>query len=494
MSIAASFGDQLEATLEVRNDGVVGTDPERISILEDEKWIDEKLGIIVEDHVEPVIVRRALYVEVIASLHMNYVVYARRSSDSDDKQVLSIDSQLDELRRFAAARGLRIDDEFTESASARSPGRPIFSEIMKRLRTGSVKGILVWSLDRLARNMVDGGALIYVLSEGRLAEIITPEATYTNTGDAKFMLAMQFGAAAKYTDDLSDAVKRGNRKVVEMGKVPGGVPIGYLKTHEHELTPGAGTVVPDPERFDLVKRLWKEVASSNCSISSLWQEARDEWGLTTRPTGNVLAKPVSIANVYHLLRNPFYTGKVIRGGVAHQGEHAPMISEEEFERVQARFRKGAPAHPSHAHYLYSGLLHCGHCGRLLVGERHDKHGHTYIYYRCGRRRAGTYQCHAPAPREEDITEAVVRTFGHVRIQPDFRDWALQALEWWTGDDLTSPEHLVRKAKRALAKAEREMTTLTDLVVDHEGVRAEDIANTTQPPARGRASPRSTDMV
>jgi hypothetical protein len=61
-----------------------------------------------------------------------------------------------------------------------------------------------------------------------------PEATYTGTGDAKFMLAMLFGAAAKYTDDLSDAVRHGNRSVLEKGKVPGPVPLGYMKTHEHE--------------------------------------------------------------------------------------------------------------------------------------------------------------------------------------------------------------------------------------------------------------------
>ncbi len=188
-----------------------------------------------------------------------HCIYARRSSDTEDRQILSIESQLTELRRLAAERGISVTQKFTESVSAREPGRPVFKEVIKAIRAGEVDGIRCWRLDRLARNMVDGGEIIYELSEGRLKEIVTPEATYTNTGDAKFMLAMLFGAASKYTDDLSASVRRGNRTVLEEGKVPGPAPIGYMKTHEHERTPGAGTVLPDPERFDAVRRIWKSV-------------------------------------------------------------------------------------------------------------------------------------------------------------------------------------------------------------------------------------------
>lgn len=131
-----------------------------------------------------------------------YFIYARRSSDREDHQVLSIESQLEVLRELGARKGIEITEELTESASAREPGRPVFSELMRQVKAGKVAGILVWRLDRLARNMVDGGEIIYELTEGRLKQLITPEATYTGTPDSKFMLAMLFGAAAKYTDDL----------------------------------------------------------------------------------------------------------------------------------------------------------------------------------------------------------------------------------------------------------------------------------------------------
>jgi hypothetical protein len=132
------------------------------------------------------------------------------------------------------------------------------------------------------------------------------------------MLAMLFGGAAKYTDDLSAAVKRGNETVVARGKVPGPIPLGYMKTHEHELAPGAGTAIPDPERFDAVKRIWTEFLTGSSGVSDIWRKARHEWGLTTRPRRCALARPISLNNVYNTLRNPFYAGQVSRGASARR--------------------------------------------------------------------------------------------------------------------------------------------------------------------------------
>jgi len=84
-----------------------------------------------------------------------FVIYARRSSDTEDRQTLSIEQQLEELRQLAFQKGIDVQEELTESRSARQPGRPVFSDLMKRVRSGQVQGILVWKPDRLTRNMVD---------------------------------------------------------------------------------------------------------------------------------------------------------------------------------------------------------------------------------------------------------------------------------------------------------------------------------------------------
>lgn len=395
-----------------------------------------------------------------------YVIYARRSSETEDRQVLSLESQLDELRKLATLRGIEVTEELTESASARDPGRPVFNDLLHRVKTGKVQGILVWRLDRLARNMVDAGQIIYEVTEGRLIEIVAPEGTYTNTSDSKFMMTMVFGAAAKYADDLSSAVKRGRSTTFARGKVPGPVPLGYTKTHEHELVPGAGTVIPDPERFDIVKRLWTEALDGATNVSELWRKARDEWQLTTRPTKSELARPIALTNVYAILRNPFYCGLIKRGSEQYRGEHAPMVTQDQFKRLQETLgsKRGAPAHHPMHEFVYHGLLHCGACGRLFCGERHEKGEHVYVYYRCDRRRAGYDRCEAPVIREDAATEGIAELLDHVHVDPTIRDWAFEAIAWWAEDGEITPEKLTNRAKHKLARAEAELVTITDMVI------------------------------
>jgi site-specific DNA recombinase len=395
---------------------------------------------------------------------LRYILYARRSSDRDDLQTLSLDQQVHILRQLALSRDLDVVEEFTESASAKLSGRPVFREVVKRLEAGKADGILVWRLDRLARNLVDGATLIDLLARGRFKEIVTPEATYSSTGDSKFMLAMLFGAAAKYTDDLADAVRRGNRDVLDRGKVPGPVPLGYLKTHVHERSPGPGTVIPDPERFELVKDIFRQILDGNTNVRDVWRRAV-AGGLTIRPTENTLARPVSLPTVHLILRNAFYTGQIERAGVLYKGEHAPMVTRADFDQVQASIgrKRNLVRPPVHHDFLYHGLLRCP-CSRSLVGESHTKRGLTWVYYRCSRRKPGQYRCpEVPIP-EPELTNAIANQLEHVQVDPQIRDWAFEAIAWWA-DGEPSPEKVVRQAKSALARAEGELATMTDLLVN-----------------------------
>ena len=100
-----------------------------------------------------------------------FFLYARKSTDVEDKQVLSIDAQLTELRSFAREQGLDVIEEFIEKQSAKVPGRPIFGQMLRRIERGEANGIVSWHPDRLARNSVDGGQIIYLLDTGKLASI-----------------------------------------------------------------------------------------------------------------------------------------------------------------------------------------------------------------------------------------------------------------------------------------------------------------------------------
>lgn len=154
-----------------------------------------------------------------------YFVYSRKSSEAEDRQILSIDSQISELKRFAARKGLKIATVLTEAKSAKAPGRPVFNSLMERLYRGEADGILCWKLDRLARNPVDGGAIIWAMKEHGV-KIMTPFQTYSQSEDNVVWMYLEFGMAQKYVDDLSRNVKRGLRAKAESGWLPGPTPLG----------------------------------------------------------------------------------------------------------------------------------------------------------------------------------------------------------------------------------------------------------------------------
>ncbi|MEX0910111.1 MAG: recombinase family protein, partial [Candidatus Paceibacterota bacterium] len=103
-----------------------------------------------------------------------YFLYARKSTEDDDKQVMSIEAQLFELREFARKENLEILAEFQESKSAKTPGREQFAIMMTRIEEGEAEGILSWHPDRLARNSIDGGRVIYAVDTSKISSLRFP--------------------------------------------------------------------------------------------------------------------------------------------------------------------------------------------------------------------------------------------------------------------------------------------------------------------------------
>src|SRR3990167_7365599 len=103
-----------------------------------------------------------------------YFIYARKSSESEDRQVLSNPSQIAELKELAKKLNLDvIESPYKEAQSAKEPGRPMFNELMRRVLAGEAQGIICWKLDRLARNPIDGGSVIWAIKQNGI-EIVTP--------------------------------------------------------------------------------------------------------------------------------------------------------------------------------------------------------------------------------------------------------------------------------------------------------------------------------
>ena len=157
-----------------------------------------------------------------------FFLYARKSTDVEDKQIRSIEDQIAELRAFAKQENLNIIDVLIEKQSAKIPGRPIFGEMLERVESGEADGILAWHADRLARNSVDGGRIIYLLDTEKLASLKFPTLWFENTPQGKFMLNIVFGQSKYYVDSLSENTKRGLRQKVKRGEYSGPAPIGYI--------------------------------------------------------------------------------------------------------------------------------------------------------------------------------------------------------------------------------------------------------------------------
>jgi site-specific DNA recombinase len=388
------------------------------------------------------------------------ILYARKSTDREDMQILSIPAQLTELRRFAERSGLAVTEELTESCSAREPGRPVFSRLLQDIAAGRIERLLAWKLDRLARNPIDGGALIHYLGKGLLKELVTPEGTFTGAGDSKFMLSVLFGAATKMTDDLSQGVRRGNRAVHERGRINGPPPLGYIKVRDQPGFRGAGKCMPDPERFEILRRAWRHVLAGE-TPSEVYRKATQSWGLTTRGTRNNPSRVPSLNYFFNILGNRFYAGQIVRWGEVFPGEHESMLSVAEFERIQQVIHRRDAPRPCRHHFLYTGLLRCGACGRLLVGELIKE---RYTYYRCARRREGRERCAEPGPTEAQVTSDIENAIATVTLDRETASWTLEALDCWFGQETDDIDAALRAKKSEVENLDRQLRRLTDLAL------------------------------
>jgi site-specific DNA recombinase len=316
---------------------------------------------------------------------MNYFIYARKSTDEADRQLLSIEAQIAELQEFAQKEQLQVIETLTESRTAKEPGRPMFNDMLRRIEAGEACGILAWHPDRLARNSVDGGKIIYLVDTGKIEALKFATFWFDNTPQGKFMLNIAFGQSKYYVDSLSENVKRGLRQKVRRGVLPGRAPLGYLNDKANH------TVVPDIQKFELVKQLFELYATGDYSLKSV-RDTLSQAGLTS-PSG----KQLSISNTQSILQNPFYYGALKFNGELHEGVQEPAITKQLFDSVQTiMLQKAKPIKENHF-YAFRGLVKCGECGASITSERQKGH----VYYRCTKKMGVCIQKYV---REEVLAE------------------------------------------------------------------------------------------
>ncbi len=355
-------------------------------------------------------------------------IYARKSSESEDRQVLSIDSQVTELKDFARRERLDHATVFTESKSAKALGRPAFNDLLIRINKGEFDTILCWKLDRLARNPVDGGAMIWAVEEGKLKHIYTPQRRFDNSGNDKFWMQLEFGMAKKYVDDLSDNVKRGLKAKLAQGWIPCVPPLGYLNDSVTRQ------IIKDPERFYLVRRMWDLLLSGNYTPNAIVRIASDQWGLTTRSFKRKGGGLLGYSSIYRVFTNPFYYGKIHYGGELYDGAHPAMITFVEFEHAQSILGRRSQPRPKNRYFAYTGLIRCGECGAAVTAENKvNRQGHRYVYYHCTKRKRNV-KCNQPVVEVKSLEAQIVSFLNTLTIPRIYLDWTLDVLKDLENDD------------------------------------------------------------
>ena len=349
---------------------------------------------------------------------MKYIAYCRKSREEQDKQILSIEAQIAELREFAKRENLEISEFITEAKTAKVPGREQFALVLKKIEKGLADGIVAWHPDRLARNSIDGGRVIYLLDMGKLKDLKFPSFWFENTPQGKFMLSIAFGQSKYYVDNLSENVKRGIRQKIRNGVWPSKAPLGYFNE------PRTRTIEVEPEKARIVKKayqLFSEGGKSFVEISRVLAKS----GITKRS-----GQPLGIDQVRHLLANKFYVGILKLNGEYFEGSHKLFISKELFAKVQIEL-KLRDRHKSRKYqFAFMGLMKCGECGATITAEIHNKYykgtgrSAEYIYYRCTKKLGPCHQKYIPEPElEKQLRQTVESVSLPQRVGKQWLSWA-----------------------------------------------------------------------
>ena len=392
---------------------------------------------------------------------MATIIYARKSTESEDRQVQSLEDQIRILTELAKKEHIAISEVIFESKSAKTPGsRPEFERLIGLINEGKIDGILTWAINRLNRNLVDGGIIAHLLQSGKIKYIRTPERIY-KPEDNVLIMSIENGMATSFLQDLSRNVKRGMAGKCERGWFPGLAPLGYKNnayTREIDV---------DPATYQMIKKGWELLLTGGYSIAEVHRELV-RMGL--KGAGRVgSTRPIQKSLVYRIYTSRFYSGTFEYDGKFYHGKHQAMVTPDEYDLVQALLGRNLTVRPKKEPLSYSGSLICGNCGCSVVGERKVKHYKTtgerieYIYYHC----SGAKGCDKRSISQDSL-HSTLRAIGRkLELDEKWIDWCKKALHnsrvQEQGAVTSSKEELQAEYSRLLER----MARLTELRLDGE---------------------------
>lgn len=381
---------------------------------------------------------------------MNAVIYARYSSHGQTEQ--SIEGQLHDNYQWAEQQGITVIGEYIDRAlTGTKDARPDFQRMIEDAQKKQFEMVIVWKLDRFARNRYDS-AIYKARLKKYGVKVVSVKENITDSPEGIILEGLLESMAEYYSANLSQNVRRGLRESIAKGQYCGGtIPYGYKVVDKH--------LVADEKTAPIARFIFEQYAAGVSKKEII--DALIERGLRGRN-----GKPLSYTNFAHILPNTTYIGEYKYGGQVVPGLAEPIIDEQLFHRVQERLKLNARAPgagKAKVDYLLSGKVWCGHCGAPMAGESGRSHtGDMHFYYAC-RNRKKKRACFKKNERKDFIEWYVVEQTVQYILTPARAARVAKAVVEQYDKEFSSSK--VAELEKALRQIDHELDKLVDALVD-----------------------------
>lgn len=393
-----------------------------------------------------------------------YFLYVRKSSEDDWRQIQSIPDQIEIMKLKAKTMGVFIIEVFKEEKSAKAPWRPVFNEMIDRIRKWEANGIIAWKLDRLSRNPIDSGCLQYMLQTWELKVIATSDRNYFDV-DAWLLFSVESWIWNQFILDLKKNVKRWMDYKTANGVYCSYVPEGYINKRDDK------TIIKDGERFDLLRKMWDLMLTWNYTAKQVMNIANNDWWFTRRKTKKRGWLKLQLSWVYKMFNNIFYTGDFMRNWDIKKWTHPPMITYDEFYRVQEMlWAKWIHIRGKKREFSYTWFITCGECGSAITAiEKHkvlrtSTQLNKYVYYLCTKRKHGCENCTQKPIKLEELERQINEWLMSVELDYTFKEWGLEILREDFENEVKIKEWIKTQLKISLDSAEKKLKNLTSALI------------------------------
>ena len=396
---------------------------------------------------------------------IKYFAYVRKSTEGEERQALSIESQKDKVKEIHP--DLDIVAVLEERHSAFTPyNRPVFEDMIRRIRAGEATGIIAWHPDRLSRNEIDASTITYMVRTGVIDDLKFGSYNFDNSPEGIMMLQLALSQSQYFSSKLGKDVKRGLEKKVSLGWLPGIAPEGYL--NDMRLEKGQRTIITDKKRTVLLRKAFDLMLTGSYTAQEVLNIINNDWNYTTRKKAKTGGGELARSVWYKMLSNPFYAGIITFNGKESKGKQKPIISMDEFDRIQEIVGlRGCKRRPKKHSFTYSGMFKCGACGCGITAEHKTKYikcnqeVKAYDYYHCTHKKK-EIPCKQGSVEEKEITDNITGKLKKLEMHPLFLSWALDYLDGQQGIEKTENKTIEVNKQSRIKEVESELSELTKM--------------------------------